>query len=530
MDFENELETSLRSRFTLICVISLEEDRALRAIENVCARGSRPLSSWDHADGFIPSLRDTAREGGREAEPLKAKDPLSLLDEIGKLQTDGVFVLRDFHQCWDKQPRVIRKLRNLARQFKYSRKSIIILMPAAEVPAELRDDAVLMEFAPPGVPELSAILDQLLATPGVRSTLAPDARTRLLRSALGLSSNQAQRVFAKAIVTGGLLEEVDIGLVLAEKKQIIRESGALEFYDAHETSADVGGLGVLKEWLRLRERALGPEARAYGLPEPKGLALIGIPGTGKSLTAKMISGLWSLPLVRLDVGALFGGLVGQSEANTRRALQLVETIAPCVLWIDEMEKALANGDGDAGTSTRVFGSLLSWMQDKKKPVFVVATANNISRLPPELLRRGRFDEIFFLDLPTLAERREIVAVHLRKRKRNPEAFDLTALAAASEGYVGSEIEQAVIDAMYVAFNDLRQPAREFTTADVLTALRQQVPMSQSHRESIGALRQWLKEGRAQSASFADANQARQECVQLEVMPPDAGGAAKRQHP
>jgi AAA+ superfamily predicted ATPase len=511
MDFENELETLLRSRFTLICVVSMEEERVLKAIENVCTRGNRPLALWDHADGYQPL--------GRGGEPLKAKDPLSVLEEIGKLASDGVFVLRDFHQCWDKQPRIVRKLRNLAQQFRYTRKTIIVLLPNAEVPQELKDDAVLLDYAPPGVAELEGILNQLLATPGARSTLNEDGRGRLLRSALGLSSNQAQRVFAKAIVTGGLLEESDVDLVMSEKKQIIRESGALEFYEARETPADVGGLGVLKEWLRLRERALGAEARAYGLPEPKGLALIGIPGTGKSLTAKMIAGLWRLPLVRMDVGALFGSLVGQSEANTRRALSLVETVAPCILWIDEMEKALSTGDGDAGTSMRVFGSLLSWMQDKKKPVFVVATANNIARMPPELLRRGRFDEIFFLDLPTADERREILAVHLRKRRRAPEGFDLGKLAAASEGYVGAEIEQAIIDAMYVAFNDPKQPAREITTADVLDALHRQVPMSQSHREVIAGLRQWLKDGRAQSASFADATQARRECVQLEVTPP-----------
>jgi len=273
--------------------------------------------------------------------------------------------------------------------------------------------------------------------------------------------------------------------------------------------ASVGGLGRLKEWLNLREIAFGQEARDYGLPAPKGLALIGIPGTGKSLSAKMIASLWQLPLIRMDVGALFGGLVGQSEENVRRALALAETISPCVLWIDEMEKALSTGSssGDSGTSMRVFGSLLSWMQDKKKPVFVVATANDVGKLPPELLRRGRFDEIFFLDLPTTEERKEIFAVHLRKRKRKVGAYDLQRLAAASEGYVGAEIEQAVIDAMYVAFNDTSQPKRDFTTEDVLSAIGRQVPMSQSQRENINYLRQWLQDGRAVSASYSEDDSA-----------------------
>lgn len=268
----------------------------------------------------------------------------------------------------------------------------------------------------------------------------------------------------------------------------------------------------------MREAAFSQQARDYGLPAPKGIALIGIPGTGKSLTAKMIASLWHLPLIRMDVGALFGSLVGQSEENTRCALHLAETIAPCLLWIDEIEKGLAVGGGDAGTSMRIFGTILSWMQEKTKPVFIVATANNIALLPPELLRHGRFDETFFLDLPTQRERREIFAVHLEKRKRPVQGFDLDRLAAASEGYVGAEIEQAVIDAMYMAYSDRQNPGRDFTTADILTALAKQVPMSQSQREAIGALRQWMAENRAQSASFREARQAQEQFVQIQLDP------------
>jgi SpoVK/Ycf46/Vps4 family AAA+-type ATPase len=260
--------------------------------------------------------------------------------------------------------------------------------------------------------------------------------------------------------------------------------------------ADVGGLDVLKRWLRLRERAFTREAREYGLPAPKGLGLIGIPGTGKSLVAKMIAGLWRLPLFRLDAGALFGSLIGESEERTRRALRLAEATAPSLLWVDEIDKALAHGGLDAGTSNRVFASVLTWMQEKTAPVFVVAAANSIATLPPELLRKGRFDEIFFLDLPTPAERREILCVHLLKRNRKPEDFDVDRLARESEGYVGAELEQAVIDAMYVGFG----AGRELTTDDVSEALRRQVPLSVSQRETIQALRAWLREGRAQSAS------------------------------
>lgn len=492
MDFQKELETYFRSRFTLICVVSYEEECILEHLKEICERTNRKLYTWDHAEFFKVVVG--------EGTPPVAKDPISALAAVENFPDDTVFVLCDFHQCWVGQPRVVRKLRRLAQKFRYAKKTLVITMPQWRLPDELKDDAVMLDFPAPGMVELDDILSRLTATPGVRVNLTTQGRDKLLRSALGLSTNHARRIFSKAIVSKGGLDERDIDLVNSEKKQIIRDSGALEFFSPSETIGDVGGLDVLKEWLRTRERAFSREAREYGLPAPKGIALIGIPGTGKSLTAKMIAGLWHLPLIRLDLGALFGSLVGQSEENTRRALSLAETISPCLLWIDEIEKGLSVGGGDAGTSMRVFASILSWMQEKTRPVFVVATANNISMLPPELLRRGRVDEIFFLDLPTPAERREIFDVHIRKRKRPLQGFDMERLVAASEGYVGAEIEQAVIDAMYIAFSDRESPGRDFTTEDVLRALSRQVPISHSQRETIEGLRRWLSEGRAQSAS------------------------------
>ena len=330
-----------------------------------------------------------------------------------------------------------------------------------------------------------------------------------LTLAAGLTSAQAQRVFAKGIVSDGGMTVEDVAMVVAAKKDIIRESKALEFTPFTETPSDVGGLEALKAWLKLRTGAFTPEARAYGLPVPKGIALIGIPGTGKSLSAKMIGNLWGMPLLRFDVGALFGSFVGESEERTRKALRLAETVAPCVLWIDEMEKALAHGGQDAGTSTRVFGSILTWLAEKRSPCFVVATANDISALPPELMRRGRFDEIFFLDLPTLEERKEIFSVHLRKRGRKPEKFDLGSLAAASPSYVGAEIENAVADAMFTAFSQ----KREFTTDDIIEAVKKLVPLAVSQRERVAYLRSWLLEGRAQSASFSEAAKAKESFVE-----------------
>ena len=427
----------------------------------------------------------------------------------------SLFILKDFHDAWG-NPQIKRKLRSVCQKLKFTKKSILVTTCSTNIPEELKDEAVLVNFPLPGTEELEDVLVNLTRTPGVRVNLTPLGHEKLVQAALGLTSSQAQRVFARAIVTDGVLDDRDIDLVTDEKKQIIRESEALEFYAVSESPDDVGGLGVLKEWLRLRERAFTQEARAYGLPAPKGIALIGIPGTGKSLTAKMIGGLWRLPLLRLDVGALFGSLVGESEERTRRALQVAETVAPCVVWIDEVEKALAHGGLDSGTSTRVFGTILTWMQEKTSPCFVVATANDIASLPPELLRKGRFDEIFFLDLPTQAERKEIFTVHLRKRNRIPADYDLDQLAAATGGYVGAEIEQAIIDAMYLGFNE----NREFSTADILAAIKRQVPLSISQRETIEALRSWLREGRAQSASFQGAEEAANQFVpiQLDIQP------------
>jgi hypothetical protein len=512
MDFIEELDISFRSRFTLICIQSYEEERVLEQIKALCDRSERQCYVWDHAE-YFQALTDKC------SSLSTAKDPLTALEAVEKTQDEAVFVLRDFHQCLKDQPRIIRKLRSLAQKLKYSQKTIILTMPPlVAIPDELGDDIVHVDFPLPDTKQLIAILKKLLATPGTRMKISKPDFNRLIQAALGLSSSQAQRVFSRAIVSNGVLDARDIEMIREAKESIVRKSGALELFSPRETIMDIGGLGVLKHWLTMRQRAFTPEAQKYGLPMPKGIALIGIPGTGKSLTAKMIANLWGISLIRLDIGALFGSLVGQSEENARQALKLAEAVSPCVLWIDEIEKALATGFGDSGTSMRVFGTILSWMQEKTKPVFIVATANNIALLPPELLRRGRFDEIFFLDLPTAKEREEIFKVHIAKRNRQPENFDIPALAQASAGYVGAEIEQAVIEAMYVAFNDPQQPGREFTTADMLKVVDKMVPLSKSQREIVESLRGWLLDGRAQSASFEDVKDAKQEFVNIQLEP------------
>ncbi|MFA4877482.1 MAG: AAA family ATPase [Methanoregula sp.] len=490
-DFAKKLNISLRARVTLIVVMTPEEERVVSKIQEVCEgwEPSRQCITWDSVDGYQVIA-------GNRSFHATSRDPLAALDEIQKTDENAVIILKDFHEYWN-NPQVKRKIRSFSQKFRYNRRSIVIVTPVQKIPEEIRDEAVLVRFPPPSPLELSADLDRLLATSGIPSALSNGGRERLIQAALGMTLNQARRSFSKVIVTRGTIDDQDIDTIIADKKEILSQSDALEFYSLTETPENVGGLCALKDWLRLRERAFTSIARDYGLPAPKGIALIGIPGTGKSLTAKMIADLWHLPLLRLDVGALFGSLVGESEERTRRALALAETIAPCILWVDEIEKAFAFGSGDAGTSQRVFAHLLTWMQDKTSPCFVVATANNISALPPELLRKGRFDEIFFLDLPSLEERREIFTVHLKKRKCVPAEFDLDRLARESDGYVGAEIEQTIIDAMYQAFSE---NMRALTTKDILACIKKQVPLSVSQRETVAALRAYLAEGRAVSAS------------------------------
>jgi AAA+ superfamily predicted ATPase len=515
MDFERQLDVYMRARFTLIVLVTSEEERALEVMQTVCQRSNTQCLTWDIADGFQELW-------SRAGSLPTASDPKTALEQVEKAEGNVLFVLKDFHEFWT-NVQIKRQLRSIAQRLRFTKKSIVVTTPSAEIPAELKDEIVIVELLPPDASELEAVLDQLTQTPGVRVNLTPLGREKLVQAALGMTVSQTQRVFSEVIVRDGVLDDRDIDFVIEEKKQIIRESEALEFYATTETPDDVGGLGLLKGWLRLRERAFTQEAREYGLPAPKGIALIGIPGTGKSLTAKMIGGLWRLPLLRLDVGSLFGSLVGESEARTRRALRLAETVSPCVVWIDEMEKALAHGGLDSGTSTRVFGTILTWMQEKTAPCFVVATANNIASLPPELLRKGRFDEIFFLDLPTMEERKEIFTVHLRKRNRLPQDYGIARLARQAGGYVGAEIEQSVIDAMYVGFN----AGREFTTEDISTALKRQVPLSVSQRETVQALRDWLREGRAQSASFQKTQEAERQFVPLQIDPRIAEGDESR---
>ena len=413
-----------------------------------------------------------------------ARDPLAALEQIDKMDGNiaSLFVLKDFHDFWT-NAQVRRKLRSLSQQMKFTKKSILIITPSSRIPDELKDEVVLETVPLPDAERASGG-----AGPSDQNLRGADQPDPAWEGKTGQGSRWADRLPGAARLCEGHRPQRNAGRYRyrpgdrRKKTDHPRERSAGILSRSPKSLDNVGGLKVLKEWLRLRDSAFSDRARDYGLPMPKGIALLGIPGTGKSLTAKMIGGLWRMPLLRLDVGALFGSLVGESEERTRRALHLAETIAPCVLWIDEMEKALAHGGLDSGTSTRVFGTVLTWMQEKKAPVFVVATANDISSLPPELLRKGRFDEIFFLDLPTVEERKEIFAVHLRKRRRLPQDFDLEC-PGRRIGRVMWARKSNRPSSMpcTIGFNDNE---REFTTAGYPQGAGPQVPLSVSQREVI----------------------------------------------
>ena len=493
---KQQLDLYIRARYPLLWMVTAEEQRAVAEIEALAKLQRKRILLWSGTVGVVnPALP--------EREDASKRDPLILLRTILEDKEPCLWVLRDFHPFL-KDAQIVRRLREVAIGLQASNKTVIILSPVLKIPPELEKEVSVVDFGLPTAEQLQAMIDSVLETlrQSDQFSIALDKRqrTRLTQACLGLTVNEAQNAVAKAIVQAdGVLDGRAVEAVTAEKQQIIRKSGLLEFYDNIEQMENVGGLDILKEWLRKRVRAFGDEARAFGLPEPKGILLVGVQGCGKSLIARSVANAWRLPLLRLDVGRLFASLVGSSEENLRNAIKVAESIAPVVLWVDEIEKGFSgvgsSNMSDAGTAARVFGSFITWLQEKQKPVFVIATANDVSQLPPELVRKGRFDEIFFVDLPTAGERSDIWRIHLLKRNRDVKQFDLTTLAMASEGLSGAEIEQAVIAGLYEAFDK----NRPLEMSDLLDVLQETVPLSQMMQEEIDRLRTWARQ-RARLAS------------------------------
>ena len=483
----DQLDLLIRARTPIVWIRSFEEQRVEALLQQAARRlGGRTLLRWD----FIAGLAGAPNRDGEAA-----RNPMAALAVLDGLPADSgaILLLRDFHRYGD-DAGVCRRLRNLAVSLRQVPHTIVITAPEWQMPLELEDCITVLDLPLPEPAEIQQLLVSIAAASG--QPLDPAVMEQLTAACHGLSEQRVRQIAARALAQRGALGEADLLDVLEQKRQVIARSELLEYCPSEATTADIGGLEELKRWLEQRHMAFGDEAQAYGLPLPRGVLLVGPQGTGKSLTAKAIAHTWGMPLLRLDVGRLFAGLVGASEARTREMVQRAEAMAPCVLWIDEIDKGFGGSSrSDGGTSQRVLATVLTWMAEKTSAVFVVATANGVETLPPELLRKGRFDEIFLLDLPSPGERAAILDLQLRRR-RPQHQIPLQVLVDRTEGFSGAELEQTVIEAMHLAFAE----HREFGEADLIAAASQVVPLSRTAREQLEHLKQWASSGRARPAS------------------------------
>ena len=502
------LSTYIQAGYPGLAVVTSEETRAEAEIAAVCASLERSLIAWSSTEGLVNMVEQRVTAC---PDPL---DAMQLLDGLFAQQEPRVVALfRDLQLHLDHgDPMLTRRIKDILRVAKANGHTLILLGCRLNLPAEIDQEITRIDFCLPDSNALATVLDGIIA-----SALLPpmDAaiRENVLANALGLTTTEAENVFALSVVEA---KGIDPKIIAREKASTLKRNGLVEVIQASTCLDDVGGLGNLKAWLKRRARAFGQAAKAYGLPAPKGLLIVGIPGTGKSLTAKATASAFGLPLLRLDMGRVFGGIVGQSEANLRAVIQTAEAIAPCVLWIDEIEKGFAGsesgGASDGGTSSRVFGSFLSWMQEKDKPVFVVATANDVSKLPAPFLRKGRFDEMFFVDLPDASERRQIWEIVIARHGRKAGDFDVAGLAKTAEQFTGAEIDAVFVDALYDAF---LEDGREPSDVDLVNAMARMVPIARLMDGQIAALKNWAK-GRARSA-VADQSTAKKTTRRLAGM-------------
>ena len=493
MTFYDELNLFLKARYPILYINTVEEDRVEYVIrKNIKANLNRSIYSWDFVDGYTNNPNN---EGFGKRNPLQA---IELVERLNA-ETPALFILKDFNRFLTDLA-VSRKLRNVSRILKLQPKTIIIIGSELNIPKELQDLITVLQFNLPSETEINQELSRLINSLNIE--VESKLFENLTRACQGLSLERIRRVLSKIIATYKTIDEKSISILLSEKKQIIGQTEILEYWAVNEKISKLGGLHNLKDWLKKRETAFGIQASNYGLPTPRGLLLIGLQGTGKSLTAKAIANEWQLPLLKLDVGKLFGGIVGESESRLRQMISVAETISPCILWIDEIDKAFSNMEskGDSGTSNRVLATFISWLSEKTKPVFVIATANNIDVLPLEIIRKGRFDEVFFLDLPQQEEREEIFKIHIQEfRPKSWQSFDYSKLSELSESFSGAEIRQSIIEAMYQAFYE----KREFTTQDICTALNELIPLANLESEQMIKLQNWAISGRIRLASSRD---------------------------
>jgi AAA+ superfamily predicted ATPase len=476
----------VNSRNPIITVETSEEQRFSALLERVAERLAIPLYNWSVTTGL-------ARAGG--AALYNSDQPEQALANIATIQGDAIFLLKDFARYCDND-RISRRLRDLADGFRTARRSIVLLAASLTLPSELNADAVRFQLGLPSAEELlggvRCALTELSTSQGFTNALDAVAMGQLAKNLSGLSEEEALRTLRQCVMGRG---KADAGLlddVMEAKRQALRIEGLLEAVKRDASLNDVAGLQHLREWIAKRKSAWTPEGQQFGLVPPKGMLITGVQGCGKSLAARAVAGEWGYELVRLDAGALYDKFVGESEKRLRKALDLAQKLSPVVLWIDEIEKAFASagasGDADAGLSQRLLATLLTWMQDREVGLFLAATSNNITVLPPEMMRKGRFDEIFFVDLPNSGIRAALFTLHLRKRGRDPGAFDSAKLAQASEGFSGAEIEQAIVSGLYTAFSQKQQLSTEI----LLGEIKSTQPLSVTRAEEISAIREWAK--------------------------------------
>lgn len=487
-----ELKNYVMAGYPAIILTTPEEDRAIAECKNIAKSLNMEYTQWSITKGLESEGTSRIRTNNTITDPVKV-----LEEGVNGNSTRGkIFCVLDFHP-FVKSTNVWRKAKDVFKEAKKKGNTYIFISVKFEVPPELEREVFITDLPLPTRTEIAELLRRLAHQNGI--SIPEDEENNIVEAALGLTINEAENAFATTI---SKFSRFDVKTISKVKEQIICAGGLLEYKSSDESLETIGGMKNFTSWAMQRLSAYSPKAQEYGLPYPRGVLLTGIPGTGKSLSAKALANMWQKPLLRLDIGKLFGSLVGDTEANTRRALDTAEAMAPAILWIDEIEKGLSglqsSGKTDSGVTSRMFGTVLTWLQEKKAPVFVIATANNITQLPPEFLRKGRFDEIFFVDLPDLKERKDIFKIQLKKHKRIPEKYDLDLLADKSDGFTGAEIEEAVISSMYTAWNDGQ---RETTTDDILLAIDKINPMSKGMmQQQIEGLRQW-----AETASIVKAN-------------------------
>jgi ATP-dependent 26S proteasome regulatory subunit len=502
---------------------TVEEVRAVRLVRVACASLNLATFEWSIASGLarcgnegnevVVEGRFPAGGTGQEATDLAAqaiyntREPAQVLGVLEGISVEAAFILKDFHRHME-DPVVVRRLRDVGQKFSKNRRTVVIVAPSIKMPPELASLVEYLELPLPDKLRLRQIIDEMIVRVGKTRTLRRSLDTAgldvMADNLRGLTEEQAERAVSQAIVTRyGLTAEI-VTDVLQAKKEMLRRAAMLDFVDVSDTMAGVGGLANLKHWLELRRGTWEEKARAFGLEPPRGVVILGVQGCGKSMCAQAIAGEWKLPLVKFDSAAIFDKYIGETEKRIQKVFQVAEELSPCVLWIDELEKVFAgsgpdSASADAGVSSRLLAAFLSWMQERKAPVFVAATCNNVSALPPELIRKGRFDELFFVDLPNQAERKQIFALELARRNRRPAEFDLDRVAAAARGYSGAEIQAAVQAALYASFSS-KQP---LATGSLIDALAMTVPLSATRAEEIQELRNWAR-ARAVPASVADA--------------------------